>query len=470
MPNKKQITLSIIVLLFCFPNFLFSQTPDSLMIREIKILGNNRTKKTIIERELLFKIREFYAKKDIDSLLYHSKINLNNTGLFNFVDLKFLQNNDFPPSADVFIKVTERWYLWLIPLLEFADRDINSWLEEYDFRKLSYGMNIEYRNFRGRNELLQFLFMYGFDKTLGLQYKNPYLNKAKTLGLSIGFSWTGRHSIPVETVANKLIYNPQETSYGISKFNANTSLIFRKNIHVSHEFKVAADYISFAKTLVKKYPKLTVDNKHKLSYISLSYTFKYDYRDAVAYPLKGHYFDLQLKQNGIALLDFGADHFTVLSEFRKYFELKEPLYFAIGGVAFASSSRKIPYYLRYALGYKRNIVRGYEHYMIDAQQFLVLKSNLKLRLYEVKEKKMNVFTSEKFDKVHFAFFINAFLDYGYANENYYHEQSNTLTNKNLVGYGVGLDFVTYYDKVMRLEYSFNHLHEHGIYIHLIAPI
>ena len=35
------------------------------------------------------------------------------------------------------------------------------------------------------------------------------------------------------------------------------------------------------------------------------------------------------------------------------------------------------------------------------------------------------------------------------------QYNNTLTNKFLNGVGAGFDFVTYYDSVLRVEYSFN---------------
>ena len=50
----------------------------------------------------------------------------------------------------------------------------------------------------------------------------------------------------------------------------------------------------------------------------------------------------------------------------------------------------------------------------------------------------------------------AFADMGYVNDKRY-ATANPLANNWLHSYGAGLDFVTYYDKVLRLEYSFNSL-------------
>jgi len=89
------------------------------------------------------------------------------------------------------------------------------------------------------------------------------------------------------------------------------------------------------------------------------------------------------------------------------------------------------------------------------------------RVATVKEgKKKN-----KFKSLQYAFYLNAFFDMGFADQLYpMHELNNQLENSLLIGYGVGLDFVTYYDIVLRIEYSFNRMNEHGFFLHFRAPI
>jgi hypothetical protein len=40
----------------------------------------------------------------------------------------------------------------------------------------------------------------------------------------------------------------------------------------------------------------------------------------------------------------------------------------------------------------------------------------------------------------------------------------------LIGYGLGLDFTTYYDIVIRVEAAVNRMSQPGIYVHFIASI
>ena len=72
---------------------------------------------------------------------------------------------------------------------------------------------------------------------------------------------------------------------------------------------------------------------------------------------------------------------------------------------------------------------------------------------------------EKFNTFHYALYANMFADAGYV-KNKINFQNNKLSNSFLCGFGVGIDFVTYYDLVFRLEYSFNKMLEHSFFPHL----
>jgi hypothetical protein len=49
-------------------------------------------------------------------------------------------------------------------------------------------------------------------------------------------------------------------------------------------------------------------------------------------------------------------------------------------------------------------------------------------------------------------------------------QDNPLVNASLFGYGAGIDFVTYYDVVISLNFAMNMKGEPGLFLHFIAPI
>ena len=65
--------------------------------------------------------------------------------------------------------------------------------------------------------------------------------------------------------------------------------------------------------------------------------------------------------------------------------------------------------------------------------------------------------------------MGTFFDSGYTVSSL-DNVNNFLNNTALFGGGLAIDFVTYYDLVLRVEYSINKLNEKGLFLHFIAPI
>ena len=71
-----------------------------------------------------------------------------------------------------------------------------------------------------------------------------------------------------------------------------------------------------------------------------------------------------------------------------------------------------------------------------------------------------------FRRIPFAVYLKTYFDMGYARNYDFYEvegQNTRLSNKFLYGTGVGLDIVTFYDLVLRLEYSINAERETGFF-------
>ncbi len=68
-------------------------------------------------------------------------------------------------------------------------------------------------------------------------------------------------------------------------------------------------------------------------------------------------------------------------------------------------------------------------------------------------------------------YVSLFCDVGYVRESerLALEQRNNLSNSILIGRGLSLDFITYYDKILRIEFSVNKLGEKGIFLHFSNP-
>jgi len=408
--------------------------------------------------------------KNLRTLVEKSRENLLNTSLFNFVttDIQYHQER-----VDVVITFTERWYIWPWPVIDFADRNFNTWwTENRSLSRMSYGVILKWGNFRGRREELDLTAVFGYNENYGIDYKIPYLNSKKTIGLGVGVSFGRTHEVPVINEDDKLVYYSNDEKYIYQEIRSYLSFILRKRIYNTHTLRLEYDYRSFDDTLSVINPGFTPEGQEILQYISLVYQYKSDHRDDKPYPLRGHYFDLELAKRGFgALENSGMDVFYVMTTFRKYFQLGNRWYFASGLNSKFSNGSKQPFYLDRAIGYGRDIVRGYEYYVVNGNNFGILKNNLKFALLPRRNLDIDFIRSEKFNKIHYAFYLNAFFDMGFA-DNFYTDpaMNNQLENSLLIGYGLGIDFVTYYDLVFRLEYSMNRMNEHGFFIHFMAPI
>ncbi len=444
-----------------------------IIISSIAYNGNKITRDQIITREIMFAEGDTMSKSTFHDLLEKSRENLLNTSLFNFVTTDLQPNADYPAETDVIFSFTERWYIWPWPVIEFADRNFNSWWSENrDLSRMSYGVLLKWDNFTGRKDKLEMMARFGYSELYGFDYTIPYLNRKETLGLGIGAGYGRTHEVPVMNMDNKLVYYKDDQQYIMHAVASYLSLIYRKEIYNTHTLRLEYDYRDFADTLTEINPGFTPDGRPKLQYFSLAYQYQSDFRDYKPYPLNGHYFDIEIVKHGFGLLDNGGlDVFYILTTFRKYFQLGKRWYFASGLNTKFSNDAKQPFYMDRAIGYGRDIVRGYEYYVVNGHNFGIFKNNFKFALLPQRQFDINFIRSEKFSKVHYAFYLNVFFDMGFVDNLYpMQEMNNTLENTLLIGYGIGLDFVTYYDIVFRFEYAVNRMGEHGFYLHFRAPI
>src|SRR5690554_882923 len=100
---------------------------ERLMIDDVFIQGNHKTRRPIVLAELPFQIGEQIEASELSVLLTRAKENLQNTSLFNQVELVVEQVNRY--HVVVHIELTERWYLWVFPLFESRSEEHTSELQ-----------------------------------------------------------------------------------------------------------------------------------------------------------------------------------------------------------------------------------------------------------------------------------------------------------------------------------------------------
>ncbi len=441
---------------------------STFTINLIEIEGNKTTKNYIIEKEITFHHGDVISIQDFNTKALRSKQNLINTSLFNFV---FVESTIDSNLLNVKIKVKERWYTWPQPILIGEDRNTFDWLQYRTFDRFSYGLYLNRYNVRGRQETVQLKLKFGYSQEIGLSYKIPYLVKTRNHGLNLSFLSVQRHEIYFKGVNDKIVYYKNTQHLMRKELNTYVEYVFRYKLYQQHFARIQYDFVQVADTITSsaENPNYLVNSRTSASYFTFKYLYRIDKRDSKNYPLNGHDVELEFNQYGFNFSKntIHSTQFSLLAE--KFGKINKHFYYGTGIKARAYTNDKVPFYIARGLGFNNDFVRGYEPYMISGSNFIVFKSNIKWQLYNPRVYKLKFLPFEKFNTFNHAFYLNLFVDAGYIKDKVY-VSSNQLGNQLLLGYGIGLDFVTYYDKVLRMEFSTNKKGQSGIYLSFIAPI
>ncbi len=147
----------------------------------------------------------------------------------------------------------------------------------------------------------------------------------------------------------------------------------------------------------------------------------------------------------------------------KYFELPSKFYFGLQAEFTLKLPFDQPYYNLPLMGYGDNYMRGMEYYVIDGVASGLLKSTFRKQVFDLKWH--TGFKSRTYGVIPFKIFLKTYGDIGYAYSKF-NVKNNTLTNRFLYSGGFGIDILTIYDVVFKLEYSTNLLSERAFYLHL----
>lgn len=437
------------------------------IISTICIQGNNTTKDNIILRELAFKRNDTIITNSLAAIITKSRDNLLNTSLFNFVTIDTIRRDTI--NMDIAITVIERWYIWPFPIFEIADRNFNVWWKTKDFSRTNYGVYIVKDNFRGRKETLKFKFQLGYNEEVAFSYTIPYINKKQTIGLGIATSYSRNHEVNYASSNNEQLFFKDEEGYIRKRHSEGIRLTYRRNQRTLHYFETKYNFASVGDTIAILNPDYFLNADINFQYFSAYYRFEYDERNSKYYPITGYYFAFEAMKNGFGIIGdsrLNADYVIISN--KNYLKINQRWYAATGIKGKISVPGKPPYALQKALGYY-DFVRGYDYYVVDGQHYGLLKSEVRFVLVPTQIAKLPFIKTEKFNKIHYTIYLNAYVDAGYVWDKYYY-YNNSLSNTFLLGSGISLNYVTYYDKMLGIDFSINKMKEPGIFLHYIAPI
>jgi len=445
---------------------LLQITDDRLVVAGFEIFGNEITKEAIITREMVFGVGDTLLKIELISILQRSKENLLNTSLFNFVymDVRHLPGN----RIMVQITVTERWYVWPLPILEYAERNFSEFIKNREWDKLVYGAWLKWSNFRGRNELLTAKVRLGYINEYGLTYDVPNLGKKQQHGISFGFNLNHQNEVNVITESNSPVELKPKDRPAQIRTNTFAKYEFRRKHFSTHTLRMDYNSYLIKDTVSQVNPNYLGGGMTNTNYFTLSYQFRYDLRDSKVYPLEGFFVKLSAEQVGLGLIPSFPYSFATLKGVLMYHQkLANRLYFYNTYKGKLSTEKRLPHILNKGLGYNEWL-SAYEPYVMDGSDYFISKFSLKLQLIKPKVSTIPFIKMEQFNKIHYAIYMNAFADVGYVN-NEFPGPTNTMVNTLQFSGGAGIDFVTYYDQVFRIDFAINRYGEYGFFFHLSTP-
>jgi outer membrane protein assembly factor BamA len=249
---------------------------------------------------------------------------------------------------------------------------------------------------------------------------------------------------------------------------------YRKAYFNTHSLGIGyADY-NIADTIVNLNPYFFGFNNQRHRYFKLEYQFIRDTRDSHFYPKTGYLFLAGINKKGLGIFPDEYNSTNLKIELFEYREMVDRLYTAFGILFNSNSNDDQAFFEQTGLGYLQ-FVRGYEYYAVNGNQTYLFKSLLKFELLPQKKIKLNFWPIRKvyqINRIPFEIYSNVFFDAGYVYDksDLFRQHNNTLVNKLMYSTGAGVDFVTYYDKILRFDYSINALGESGLFIHWKAAI
>jgi len=465
----------LIIVAFCCLEFKSNgqelNQSDSLIVSEIKIEGNFVSSKKVICRELVFKINNVVSRDQLDYLKQTSINNLTKTALFNFIEIELIEFK--PGSLSLTVKLTERWFIWPTGYLNHTDTNFSEWWRTKDLSKLEYGVGLQVNNFRGMGESVKLNFRFGNFRKYELEYEGIRLDKAEKHSLSVKLLFSEQKVLPWIIMDNSYLTLKTDQKLFNSTIVA-FKYTYRKEYFNSHSVSFGYSENNIADTILKLNPYFLGLNNQRQRYFNLGYEFSRDTRDSHFYPKTGYLIVAGINKVGLGILQGEYNRTDVVIKLYGYRKFINRFYGA-SAIQFTSYSNENPiFYDQTGLG-SLQFVRGYEYYSVNGDQTILFKSLLKFELLPKQVVNLKIWPIRKvyqLNRIPFEIYTNMFFDAGYVYDRFgiYKQNNNTLVNKLMYSTGVGIDFVTYYDKVLRFDYSFNALGESGLFIHWKAAI
>jgi len=441
--------------------------PAWVVVDSISVSGNRKTQLSSVLRELPFAPGDSIPLVQLESQLEEGEKWLLQTGLFNRVQLYFRNWEGSSNRVHIQVEVEEGWYIFPVPLLELADRNFNVWWVDYGhaLNRLNYGIDFRHRNTTGRRDRSKLVLKSGFTQLYQFQYSLPYVNKAKTWGISLSLLAARNREINYATIQNRQAFFRLEDGFALQRLAASAAFTYRPGLNQQQRLRLGYVDNRIDRRIIAWNPNYFLDGRDRQRYFSLSYTLAMDERDVRTYPLHGTFKELELVKDGLGVFH-DRNGLSISGDYRYYKQLGEiPGYLAVaikGQYALIRTPQ--PYNSNRAIGFLDRTLRGYEYYVVDGPDMFLANTSLRVKLWQYQVNFGKLSPADALRSMPVNVFVSLNSDWGYVHQPW-EIYRNTFNNKLLWGRGVGLDMVFFVDFVLRLEASMNHLKEPGLFLH-----
>lgn len=439
--------------------------PPKARVGTILFVGNVITRERILRAELDIHPGDTLAVADLSVRLESNRRRLFNLQLFHAVLAQATCGSD--GQLLILFSVQERWYTFPVPILSLADRNFRAWLDRPDrWQRVDYGLHLTRVNFRGRNEQIIANLQLGFNRKYELFYEAPGLGRARRLGFGAGVSFFQSRTVDFATLADRLTPISADENFPIQRFYVSGGLRLRHTVQSLSLLDVSYHREQISETVFADNPSY-YQGRTAREYLDFGAVSTRNYRNTFAYPLTGSFAQATLTHR-VFLDQQSADLTTLRLRYARYLALGHHFYYALGLSAQARLSQVLAYADSRALGYEA-LVRGFDEYVIDGRHYALAQQGVSYRLFDAKTFRLRAIQNPKINTIPLVIYLNLFTDAGYVVDSDA-PASNRLPNHLLSAAGFGLHFVTFYDRVLTVEYTLNSLGQTGYFFRTAFPI
>ena len=430
------------------------------VITDIRLEGNKKTRREVVLRELPFQPGDTVPLSLLATKVLEAERQLMNTGLFRRVEISYREWQAEGNLIVLLVQLTESWYIYPVPVFELADRNFNVWWTEQnrDLERVNLGVKFAHYNFTGRRDVLKVGFQTGYTQEFSFGYRVPAINNSQTLGASLDFRFDRNREVGYGAFDNTVRFFSDESQFLRRRFRLEGSFTYRRRLYTQHQFIGAYQRSEVGRVIVEELnPAYFGEGRTELQYFRINYLFTEDRRDRRAYPWEGRYSRVELEKAGLGFFK-ERDGLTLTTDLRRFYPFGPQQRWSLGlGLSgkYSLIRSRQPDSENSALGFGSNVATGYQLYVVDGLDMVLGKIALRRKLIDTELRFGNWVFLSAYRRMPLQIVLALRNDHAFVNAPYTRER-NSFANRYLVGYGLGLDFIVYYDMVAGVQYARNH--------------